>query len=43
MLRPYGLAHAYPSQGPLPGEEGWIPAFAGMTGYAKVSLRENDE
>ena len=32
MLRPYGLTHTYPSQGPLPrGEGAWIPACAGMT------------
>ena len=39
MLRPYGLTGTYPSQG---GEGAWIPAKAGMTGYARVSLRGND-
>ena len=32
-----------PHPGPLPGGEGvWIPAFAGMTSCAKISLRGND-
>ena len=39
MLRPYGLTRTYPSR---QGERGWIPVFAGMTSYAKVSFRGND-
>ncbi len=44
MLRPYGLARTYPSQRAIERSAfrpAWIPAFAGMTSYAKVSESGN--